>query len=91
VRMALGATSRDVTRLVLRQAAIPVGAGVLLGLAAAAAATRVLTASLVGVGRMDPLTLAAVVLVLATAALLASVVPARRAVKVDPTRALQAA
>ncbi|HEX9945630.1 MAG TPA: FtsX-like permease family protein [Thermoanaerobaculia bacterium] len=91
VRMALGATSRAVTRLVLRQAAVPVAAGVVLGLAASAVATRVLAASLVGVGRMDPLTLAVVVLVLAATALLASVVPARRATRVDPTRALQAA
>jgi putative ABC transport system permease protein len=91
VRMALGATSRNVTGLVLRQAAVPVAVGVVLGLAAAGAATRVLTANLVGVGRMDPLTLAAVVLVLAAAALLASVMPARRAARIDPTRALQAA
>ena len=91
VRMALGATPGDVVRLVLRQAAIPVTAGVLLGLLASAVATRVLAASLVGVERMDPLTLAAAVTVLASAALLASVVPARRAASVDPTSALHAA
>lgn len=91
VRMALGATPGDVIRLVLRQAAIPVTAGLLLGLAASAAATRVLAASLVGVERTDPLTLAAVVILLASAALLASVVPARRAASVDPTSALHAA
>ena len=65
--------------------------GVLLGLAASAAATRVLAASLVGVERTDPLTLASVVIVLLSAALLASVVPARRAASVDPTSALHAA
>jgi predicted permease len=91
VRMALGATRRDVTRLVLRQAAGPVAAGVLLGLAASAVATRVLAANLVGVERMDPVTLAAVVAVLAGAAFLASVFPARRAASVDPKEALQGA
>jgi predicted lysophospholipase L1 biosynthesis ABC-type transport system permease subunit len=90
VRMALGATPRHVVRLVLRQAAIPVTAGLLLGLAASLAATRVLTAYLVGVHPTDPLTLATVVAVLAAAALLASFLPARRAAGVDPTQALQA-
>jgi putative ABC transport system permease protein len=88
VRMALGATPRAVTRLVMRQATVPVAAGVAIGLAASAVATRLLTASLVGVQRSDPLTLAAVVAVLAAAALLASFVPAQRAARVDPVRAL---
>src|SRR6185295_2145597 len=91
VRMALGATRRDVLKLVLWRAILPVAAGVLLGLGASAAATRVLAASLVGVGPTDPLTLAAVILVLVATALLASVFPARRAASVEPTRALQAA
>ncbi len=90
VRMALGATPRHVVRLVLRQAAIPVTAGLLLGLVASAAATRVLSAYLVGVEPTDPLTLASVVAVLAAAALLAGFLPARRAASVDPTQALQA-
>jgi len=89
VRMALGATTSDVTRLVMRQAAVPVAVGVVAGLAASAAATRLLTAYLVGVERGDPLTLAAVVAVLAATALLASFVPARRAARVDPVAALQ--
>ena len=90
VRMALGATRRHVVRLVLRQAAIPVSTGILLGLLASWAATRVLTAYLVGVQPTDPLTLATVVAVLAAAALLASFLPARRAASVPPTQALQA-
>ncbi|HKH44550.1 MAG TPA: ABC transporter permease [Thermoanaerobaculia bacterium] len=90
VRMALGATPRHVILLVLRQAVIPVGVGVLVGLAASAAATRVLAAYLVGVEPTDPLTLATVVAVLAGAALLASFMPARRAASVPPTEALQA-
>jgi putative ABC transport system permease protein len=90
VRMALGAMPRHVILLVLRQAAGPVAAGVVLGLAASAAATRVLAAYLVGVEPMDPATLATVVAVLAVAALLASFLPARRAASVPPTEALQA-
>jgi putative ABC transport system permease protein len=89
VRMALGATRRSVTGLVMRQAALPVAVGIVLGLAASAAATRLLSAYLVGVQRTDPLTLAAVVAVLAMAALLASFVPARRAASVEPVEALQ--
>jgi predicted permease len=89
IRMALGDTPRGVSFLVLRQAALPVAAGLLLGLGASAAATRLLAASLVGVQRTDPLTLATVVVLLATTALLASVVPAQRASRVDPKAALQ--
>src|SRR6185295_3556018 len=62
VRMALGATPRDVLGMVLRQAAAPVAAGVVAGLAASGIATRVLAASLVGIEPSDPLTLTAVVL-----------------------------
>jgi predicted permease len=90
VRMALGATQQHVVRLVLRQAAIPVTAGLVLGIAASVAATRVLTAYLVGVEPTDPLTLTTVVAILAGAALLASFLPARRAASVPPTQALQA-
>ncbi len=90
VRIALGATPWHIIRLVLSQAAIPVSAGILLGLIASAAATRVLAAYLVGVQPTDPVTLATVVAVLAAAALLASFLPALRAAGVDPTQALQA-
>ena len=89
IRMALGDTPHGVSVLVLRQAALPVAAGLLLGLGASAAATRLLAASLVGVQRTDPLTLATVVLLLAATALLASVIPAQRAARVDPKAALQ--
>jgi len=91
VRMALGATPRSVTRLVMRQAAVPVAAGVVLGLAASAAATRLLAAYLIGVEPTDPLTLAAVVALLAATALLASFAPAQRAAGVDPVQALYGA
>jgi putative ABC transport system permease protein len=91
MRMALGATPRHVVRLVLRQSAVPVAVGVVVGLVASVAATRVLSAYLVGVEPMDPLTLLTVVGVLAAAALLASVVPALRAAAVEPKDALQEA
>jgi ABC-type antimicrobial peptide transport system permease subunit len=86
--MALGATRADVIRLVLRQAAVPIALGLAAGLLASFAATRVLSAQLVGVERGDPVTLAAVIGALAVTALTAAFVPARRAAGVDPTQAL---
>jgi predicted permease len=90
VRIALGATPRAVVRLVLGQAMRPVALGTAIGLAAALAASRVLSGQLFGVGRADPLTITAVAATLIGVALAASVVPARRAAEVDPARALQA-
>jgi predicted permease len=89
VRMALGATRGSVIGLVLRQAAVPLAAGVVLGLVAAAALTRVLQAQLFGVSARDPLTLAGAAVLLACVGLAASVIPARRAASVDPTHALR--
>jgi predicted permease len=89
VRMALGATRRDVMRLVLRQAAGPLAAGLALGILAALALTRVLQTQLYGVTARDPLTLAGVAALLGCVGLLASLVPARRAAAVDPTTALR--
>jgi predicted permease len=89
VRMALGATRRDVIRLVLRQAAVPIALGLAAGLLASFAATRALSAQLVGVERSDPVTLVAVIGTLAVTALAAALVPARRAASVDPTQALR--
>jgi ABC-type antimicrobial peptide transport system permease subunit len=88
VRMALGATRSDVVRLVLGQAVVPVAVGLALGIIGSLGATRVLSSQLVGIEQRDPLTLFAVVLALGATALLAAVVPARRAAGVDPTRAL---
>jgi putative ABC transport system permease protein len=90
VRMALGATPGSVVRLILSQSLRPVAVGAAIGVVAALAASRVLTAQLFGVSRTDPLTIAAVVAVLVAVALIASVVPARRAASIEPTRALQA-
>jgi putative ABC transport system permease protein len=88
VRLALGATPRDVTGLVLRQGMGPVLAGLALGLVGAVAAGRALGSVLFGVGTVDPPTLAAVAALLLVVSALASVVPARRAARVDPSRAL---
>ena len=89
VRIALGATTGDVVRLVLGQAMRPVAIGAAIGVVAALAASRAIASQLFGVSRSDPLTIAAVVATLLGVALLASAVPARRAAAVDPTRALQ--
>jgi predicted permease len=89
VRIALGASTGNVVRLILGQALRPVAIGAALGVAAALVASRVLASQLFGVSRTDPLTMAAVVATLIAVALAASAVPARRAAAVDPTRALQ--
>jgi predicted permease len=88
LRMALGATERGVLTLVAWQAMRPVLAGLIVGLAGAVAATRALGGLLFGVTATDPATFAGVLLVLGGAALLASWLPARRAARVEPTRAL---
>lgn len=90
VRMALGATPAGVVRLVIGQSMKPVAIGAILGLAASAAASRVLASQLFEVSRTDPLTLGVVAATLIAVALAASAVPARRAAQVDPTRALSA-
>jgi predicted permease len=89
VRMALGAKEKDVLGLVLWDGLIVIGVGLAIGLLLAAVATRVIAAFLYGVGATDPLTFVAVPLLLGGVALLASYVPARRAVKVDPLVALR--
>jgi putative ABC transport system permease protein len=88
VRMALGATRRDVVALVVKQAAWPVAAGILLGVVVSAGLTRLLSGQLFGVRAHDPATFALVAIGLAGVAIVASLVPARRAASIDPTRAL---
>jgi predicted permease len=90
VRIALGASTASVVRLILAQAMRPVAAGAALGVVAALTASRVIASQLFNVSRTDPLTIGAVVAALVAVALAASAVPARRAAAVDPTRALQA-
>ena len=90
VRRALGAGARQVTGMVLGQSLRLVLIGIAIGLLAALAATRALQAFLYEVSPTDPLTLAAVSLLLAIVAAAASLIPARRAARVDPMTALRA-
>jgi predicted permease len=89
VRMALGATTGNVIQLVLRQSLGMILAGVGLGIAGALVAGRLLERFVAGVRSIEPLTFAAMVLLLVIAALFASFVPARRASLVDPVKALR--
>jgi len=89
VRMAMGANRRDILAMVLRQGAKLVGIGLALGLVITFAATRGIANMLVGIGPNDPLTLSAVAVLLAVVGLVASLIPALRAMKVDPMKALQ--
>jgi putative ABC transport system permease protein len=89
VRMALGARSSDVLKMVLSQGAKLAGLGISLGLLGAFALTRVMSTLLFEVSVTDPVTFAVVVPLLAVVALLACYIPARRATKVDPMIALR--
>jgi putative ABC transport system permease protein len=89
IRMALGAQRTEMLGMVLRQSLTMVLVGIALGTVAALAATRLLGSMLYGVGANDVPTYAVVVLLLGGAALLASYIPARRAMKVDPMIALR--
>ena len=89
VRMALGAQPRDVMRLVLGQGLRMAFLGVLIGIAAALALTRLVASQLFGVSSHDPLTFVAVGILLTVVALLACYIPARRAIRVDPLIALK--
>jgi putative ABC transport system permease protein len=89
VRMALGASAAGVLRMVIGQGGRLAGLGIALGLLGAFALTRVLERMLFGVSASDPLTFAGAVLVLGTIAVLASLIPALRAARVDPITALR--
>jgi predicted permease len=90
IRMSLGAAPRTVVRQVVREGMVLVGVGVGVGLALALAGAQVLRTLLYGVGALDPVTFVGVPIVLLTVTLAAAWVPARRASRVDPVRALKA-
>jgi len=89
IRIALGARTDDVTRLVVRQGAALGATGLAIGVALAAGAAHLITSLLYGVSPLDPVTFAAVALVLGGTVLTASWLPARRAARVDPMAALR--
>jgi len=89
IRMALGAKPRDVVQLVVRQAMVLALGGVGIGLLAAWALTRLMKSLLFNVGATDPLTFVAIAALMSLIALLACLIPARRATKVDPLVALR--
>ena len=89
IRIALGAMTRDVTGLFLRQGLLLAGIGIVIGLVAAGFATRVMSTLLFGVRALDPLTYIAVAVALGVTALLASYIPAARAARVAPAVALR--
>jgi predicted permease len=89
IRMALGADGGGVLRMILAQGAKIAGAGVVIGLAASLGLTRLMTNLLFSVSAADPLTFAAVAIVLVGVAMLACYIPARRALRVDPIIALR--
>jgi putative ABC transport system permease protein len=89
IRLALGARAVNVFTLVMKEGFVLIAAGLLIGILAALAATRVLDSQLFGVTPTDPLTFTVIALLLTTVALLACYLPARRATKVDPMVALR--
>ncbi|HTA46083.1 MAG TPA: ABC transporter permease [Bryobacteraceae bacterium] len=89
VRVAIGATSRDILTLIFRQGILPVGTGLTIGLAASFALNGVLKALLVGVSPADPIAMIAASALLVLCAALGCWIPARRATRVDPVVALK--
>jgi ABC-type antimicrobial peptide transport system permease subunit len=89
LRRALGARARDILALLAARVSWPLGGGLAAGLIAALAMARVLAGFLHGISPYDPMAYAAVLCVLAGAALAAAVIPARRALRVDPAITLR--
>ncbi len=89
IRTALGATSRDVLKLIVGQGMLLTGAGIAIGIGGAFGLTRLMKSLLFDVKPTDPTTIAVIALLLGGVALLACWIPARRATKVDPMIALR--
>ena len=89
IRLAVGAGRHDIFRMVIGQGARLAGIGIAIGLGAALFATRLLASQLYGVKSTDPITFAAVAAMLLAIAILACYIPARRAMRVEPTEALR--
>jgi putative ABC transport system permease protein len=89
IRMAIGAQRSDVLRIVLRDGMTMAGAGMVVGIGGALALTRLMRSLLFQITTTDPVTYSAVTVILVTVALLACCIPARRAMRVDPTTALR--
>ena len=89
IRMALGARRAGVMRLMMRQSLVLTGVGIALGLSGAAAVTRYLEGMLFGLTPLDPVTFIVVALVFAAVATIAALIPAQRAIRIDPLRALR--
>jgi ABC-type antimicrobial peptide transport system permease subunit len=89
VRIAIGALRHHIVKLVLKQGGKTIGIGVVAGLLASLVLTRFLGDLLYGVGGNDPITIAASVVVLSFAALIACLLPALRAIRINPVTALR--
>ena len=89
IRVALGASNNDVIRMVLTDGLKPTLLGVALGLAAALALSRVIASLIFGVRATDPLTFAAVALLLLVVGIFATIIPAYRATRIEPARILR--
>jgi predicted permease len=89
LRIALGAGTRDIVTLILRQGLVMIGGGIAAGLIAAVAVTRVFTSLLVGVSATDAVSFGATIALLSIVGLVASYLPARRASAIDPLTALR--
>jgi ABC-type antimicrobial peptide transport system permease subunit len=89
VRMAFGALPRDVLKLVMREVGLLVLGGAIIGIPAALALARYVESQLFGVKANDPLIFTAATIALALVALLAGYIPARRAARIDPMKALR--
>ena len=89
IRMALGAEIKDILRLIVSEGMKPALIGVAIGLAGALALGRVLASLIYGISATDPLTFTTVAALLCLVALTASIIPALRATRIEPTRALR--